>query len=77
MTNHPNRQAVYRVQTLNGKFGHARGKDAAIDLAKELIKLQPVLDFPGSNKTWQRVLERDWGVTITRVSASVARSVGL
>jgi hypothetical protein len=77
MTNHPNRKAVYRVQLLSGQFDHVAGKDAAIDRAKEMIKLQPVLDFPEDARTWLRVLERDWGVTITRVSASTARSVGL
>jgi hypothetical protein len=79
MVNHPNRSTVYRVQLISGEFAHVVGKYAAIDRAKEMVKLHPVIGrYHNQRKsTLLRVLERDWGVTITRVSASTARSVGL
>ncbi len=77
MVNHPNRKSVYRIQTLHGKFDHVAGLDAAINRAKEMINLQPIFDVPGSTTVWLHRLEYDWGVTITRVSPEIARSVGL
>ena len=68
MTSHPHRQAIYRVQLINGKFDHVATKRAAVARAVALAN--------APQDTSSQELERHWGVTFTRVSASVARSVG-
>lgn len=60
---------VYRVHIINGRFDHVVGKAAAIKRAAELT------DAPEG--TPLNELTRHWGVTLERVSASYARSVGL
>jgi hypothetical protein len=69
MTNHPNRRPVYRIQLVNGRFDHVATKHAAIMRAIEMVGAEP--------GTTAKALEKEWGVTFTRVSAPVARSVGL
>lgn len=69
MTNHKNRRAVYRVQNINGQFDHVATKTAAIARAREMVSAEPDTDL--------QTLETHWGVKIERVSAAVARSVGL
>jgi hypothetical protein len=69
MTNHPNRASVYRVQHQDGRFSHVRGKDAALKAAQQ--------EAGAPADTTEDVLSSEWGVTITKVSAAVARSVGL
>lgn len=69
MTNHKNRTPVYRVATLSGRFDHVATKAAAIAKARELA------DAPLGVSL--KALANEWGVTIERVSAETARSVGL
>lgn len=69
MTNHPNRKPVYRVQNINGRFDHVVGKAAAIAKAIEMAG--------ATEGTSVTDLARHWGVRIGRVSAAIARSVGL
>lgn len=60
---------VYRVQNINGKFDHITGKDAALDRARQMAAAPAT--------TSEAELAKHWGVRITPVSASDARSVGL
>lgn len=65
------RRQVYRVQLLNGRFDHVVGKRIAIMRAITMLGSSTPVDLTA------RELERDWGVRFTKVSPSVARSVGL
>jgi hypothetical protein len=69
MTNHPNRSTVYRVQIVNGRFDHVATRRAAVIRAAEMVG--------APEGTTASELELDWGVTITRIRAAVARSIGL
>jgi hypothetical protein len=69
MINHQNRTPAYRVQLINGRFDHVRGKQAAIARAIEMAGADP--------KTSEADLRKHWGVSIDRVTAEIARSVGL
>ena len=69
MTNHQNRTPAYRIQLINGRFDHVRGKQAALVRAVEMAGAEIGTDV--------KTLEKNWGVRIERVSAEVARSVGL
>lgn len=69
MTNHPNRRAVYRVDDHAGHFAHVAGKRAAV--------VRGIAMVGAPSGTTAQELDREWGVTISRVSASIARSVGL
>jgi hypothetical protein len=69
MANHPNYGRVYRIQILDGRFDHVATKKAAIMRAIEMVGADP-----GATA---KALEHNWGVSITRVSAAMARSVGL
>jgi hypothetical protein len=69
MANQPTVRRVYRIQILDGRFDHVATKRAAIMRAIEMVGAEP--------GTTAKALERDWGVTLTRVSAAMARSVGL
>ncbi len=69
MANHQNRTPAYRIQNINGRFDHVRGKQAAIARAIEMAGAEP--------KTNEADLRNHWGVRIERVSAEIARSVGL
>lgn len=60
---------VYRVQDINGRFDYVATKVAAVARAIELAGAD--LGTPEAH------LVKHWGITITRVSAEVARSVGL
>lgn len=69
MVNHPNRRAVYRVSCCDGSFDHVATKRAAVIRAVEIAG--------APEGTGEQELIRDWGVSIKRVSAAIARSVGL
>lgn len=60
---------TYRVTCVNGRFDHIATKPAAVRRAVEIAG--------APEGTGEQELLRDWGVTIERVSAGVARSVGL
>lgn len=59
---------VYKAHNINGKFNHLVGKTAAINYAREVEK-----DGDLSEKD----LTTQYGWTFTKVSASVAKAVGL
>jgi hypothetical protein len=61
--------AVYRIQLTNGRFDHVRSKAAALARAVELANAEPGTPLD--------VLEREWGVRLTRISPTMARSVGM
>lgn len=69
MTNHPNRTPAYKVKSINGQFGYVRGKKAALARAIEMAGAPA--------KTSESDLRKHWGTKIERVSAEIARSVGL
>ena len=60
---------TYRIQSINGRFDHVVGQDAAIARAAEMVGAEPGTDA--------KTLQRDWGVTIEPVGEEVAASVGL
>ena len=69
MTNRPNRPTVYRIQIINGRFDHVATKQAAVARAIEMVGAE--------QGATAKTLEKDWGVTFTKVTDSIARSVGL
>jgi len=68
MPNHPNRKPTYKIRDISGRFDHVRGIEAALKRANEIA---------GVSGYTREALDRDFGVRIERVSAEIARSVGL
>jgi hypothetical protein len=60
---------AYLVTTLDGRFSHVRGKDNAMTLACAYART--------IGRETERILSRDYGISIQRVSEETARSVGL
>jgi len=61
---------TYRIHDINGRFDHVSGKSAAIARANEMARW---IGEPLLTEDELRVL---YGITIQRVSADIARSVG-
>lgn len=59
---------TYKIHNINGKFDHVDGKSAALTRIREI---------EGDANMTETEMTRDHGWTITRVSASAARAVGL
>lgn len=58
----------FKITSIDGKFDHVEGKKAAVARAREMVA--------APEDSTEADLEREYGVSISPVSKSIARSVG-